>query len=247
MSNSLYKLFCNSEGKVVRVWGSTPPTTCPNNNTHDIALDSIREDHQFNNKIITEENTTGDFETEDITMEIPQGVPGEVSEHDVTWPMDFLLWKTILKPSSEMIGDLITVLAIPETTVGAIVAPINIGDTTFYVDPGIFNYIKRGYVITLDDTTNKEFLGRITHIDSVSGTITTENATAYGYNPGTPVKMSIYVIKNLYMSDTDPIEIASKGIKGKSIQSGGILRVYYTNNSGTYKMFRWRTEGYNDG
>ncbi len=247
MSQNLYKLYCIDEKKVVEEWRSTPPTVCPNNMVHNIELDSIKISKQYNNSIIATEDTTGNFETEHITMIIPSGTPGDITEHDVSWPMDILLWKTLLTPTTAMIGDLISVLAAPETQVGAITSAVNIGDTVLNVDSGIFNYIKRGYLITLDDTTNKDVLDRITAIDSIAGTITVQTPTSFAYNPGTPVKISIYVLKNIYIDNTNTISIGGKGLKGKKVPAGIILRVYYTNNSGTTKTFRWRSEIYNDG
>ncbi len=59
--------------------------------------------------------------------------------------------------------------------------------------------------------------------------------------------MSIYIIKDLYITDTDRIPIGRKGMKGKIVPQGKIIRVYYTNNSGTAKTLRWRPEYYNNG
>lgn len=243
-----WEFTCVDESTLVYDWSTTVPTVCPNNNTHtiDVTHASVVESI-VSNIYKTEENTTGDFETTHIKMDIPSGTPGDVTEHDVTWPMNILLWITDLTPTSDMIEDEITVMAAPETQVGAITGLVNIGDTVLNVDPGIFNYIKRGYLITLDDTTNKDVLGRLIAHDSVAGTITVDTPTSYSYAPGTPVKISIYIIKELYVADTNVIPIGRKGMKGKLVDAGRILRVYYTNNSGTAKIFRWRPEYYNDG
>ncbi len=146
-----------------------------------------------------------------------------------------------------MIGDEITVMAVPETTVGALTAPASASDTVLNVDPGIFSYIQRGYVITLDDGVNKDVLGRVTAMDSGAGTITVKTPTTNAFAAGTPVKMSIYILKDIYIADTNVIEIGGKGMKGKNVPAGKIIRVYYTNNSGTAKTFRWRPEYYNNG
>lgn len=246
MSDNLYKLFCITEEKVVKVWGPKP-TVCPHNSVHEIALDSVRVDENFNNTIIAAENTYGDFETEPVNLIVPAGTPGDVTEHDVSWDMDILLWLSYLKPTSDMIGDSITVVAAPETTIGGVTAPISIGDTTISVNPGIFQYVKRGYLITLDDGVNKDVVGRCTAVDSINNTISFKNPTTYAFSPGIPVKMSIYIIKDMPVIDTDRIPIAQKGMKGKNVPQGTIIRVYYTNNSGTSKNVYWRPEYYNNG
>lgn len=247
MSEQLYKFFCIDEQRVVRKWSATPPTTCPNNYNHQIEAGSVRVDEKFNNTILASENSDGDFETTHIKMEIPSGTPGAVTEHDVSWPMDILLWVTYLTPSSDMIGDQITVMAAPETQVGVIVSPVNIGDTVLYVDPGVFNYVQRGYLVTLNDGTNKDVLGRIIALDSGAGTVTVETPTTYAFAPMTQFQMSIYVLKDIYIFNTETVAIGIKGFKGKQVPAGIILRVYYTNNSGTSKTFRWRPEYYNKG
>ena len=248
--SQLYKLYCVDENKVVTIWSNISPIVCPNNDVHEIELDSVRISEKYNDTIeVIEENGGGYFETSHIAMNIPAGTPGDITEHDVTWVMDILLWKTILTPTSDMIGDIITVVGGPETTIGAIGAVVNIGDTVITVNSTVITNMWRGFLVTLDDGVNKDVLGRCTNVDSVNSTITVETGTTYAYSPltPTPVKISVYILKDIYISDTNVIEIGSKGFKGKSVSSGQIIRVYYTNNSGTAKTFRFRPEYYNLG
>ncbi len=247
MSKELYKLYCIDERRVVYKWTDTPPTVCPNNNVHDIDLDSVKISQKYNDRVIAEEISTGYFESQHIPMNIPSGTPGDITEHDVTWPMDILLWKTYLTPTPDMIGDFISVLAAPETTVGAITAPVNIGDTVLNVSSTVTDNVWRGFLITLDDGTNKDVLGRCTAVDAGAGTITVTTPTSFGFAIGTPVKISIYVLDSIYIADTNIIDIGAKGFRGKRVDDGTILRIYYTNNSGTSKIFRWRPELYNLG
>lgn len=240
-----YRVYCNDEADYVYTWSSSEPTTCPNNNGHTInaSLTTIV-DTVSATTVKTEENTEGYFETEHILMNIPSGTPGDVTEHDVTWPCDQLLWRTILDPTSDMIGDSISVLASPETTVGVLMAPVNIGDTTVTVNSTVTDNAWRGFLITIDDGVNKDVLGRCTNVDSGAGTISFQTPTSYAFAPGTPVKISVYVLKDIRITNINTIDIGSKGFKGKTITAGLILRVYYTNNSGTAKEFLFRSETY---
>ena len=247
MSGNLYKLFCVDEEEVVRVWSNTIPTVCPHNSVHTIEPDSVKIDEQYNDKVISQEASDGYFESDHIQMSIPSGTPGDTTEHDVTWPSDILLWRTLLTPKSDMIGDYISVLAAPETTVGILTAPSGIGVTTINVNSTVIANTWRGFLITLFDGVNKDVVGRCTAVDSVNGTISFETPTTYAYAAGSAVKISVYVLKDIYIADTSTIDIGSKGFKGKTITSGMILRVYYTNNSGTAKDFRWRAEFYMNG
>ena len=89
----------------------------------------------------------------------------------------------------------------------------------------------------MDDGINKDVLGRCTAVDSGNGTITVSTPTTYGFSSRTPVKISIYLLKDIYISNENSIKIGEKGFKGKEITAGVITRVYYTNNSRISKIF----------
>lgn len=243
-----YRVYCNDEASYVFTWGTTEPTTCPNNNTHSINSSSTTIINTVSTSTVrAEENSNGYFETTHVVMNIPMGTPGDVTEHDVTWPMDITLWKTLVTPTSDMIGDVVTVVASPETTVGIISSPVSIGDTTFSVNPTVTDNMYRGFLVTLYDGVNKDVLGRCTAIDKIGGTITVTTPTTYAFAAGTMVKISVYVLKDIHITDTTTIDIGAKGFKGKTVTAGMILRVYYTNNTGTAKILKWRSEYYNKG
>lgn len=243
-----YRVWCtNPPAHYEYAWGTSPPTVAPSDGSPiNTALTTII-DVISNNNVVAEEMSTGDFETTHITMNISSGSPGDITTYDVTWPMDILLWKTDLTPNSAMVGDTITVMAAPETTIGALTASVSAGATILPVNSTVFAYLVRGYVVTLNDGVNKNVLGRCIAKDTVNNTITVETATTNSFAAGTPVQMSIYVLKDIYIGDTNVISIGLKGMRGKVVPAGTILRVYYTNNSGTAKTFRWRPEYYNNG
>ncbi len=228
-------------------FSSLVPTVCPNNSVHEIESSSVKIAGSYSDIAKVEEYSDGYFETSHVVMNIPSGTPGDITEHDVSWPMNFLLWKTLITPTSDMIGDLITVVASPETTVGVLTQTVNIGDSTFNVNSTVTDNTWRGFRIVLDDTVNKEVLNRCSAVDSVNGTISTTATTSQSFAAGSAVKIGVYVLKDINVTDTQTIEIGAKGIKGKTIPANMILRVYYTNNSGTSKVLKWRVEGYNTG
>ena len=244
-----YRLFCIEENTYVYEWDTVEPTICPNDHADKSINTSLTTivDNITADKVQVEEDSNGYFETTHLLFDIPSGTPGDITEYDISWPMDILLWKTLLTPTTDMIGDTITVVASPEATIGVLAAPINIGDTTFTVNSTVIDNAYRGFLVTIDDGVNKDVLGRCIAIDSVNSTISVETAASYAFAAGTPVKVSVYTIKDLYITDTTTIDIAAKGIKGKTVTAGMVMRVYYTNNSGTAKIFRWRIEFYNDG
>ena len=243
-----YRVYCNDEADYVYTWDFVEPTTCPNNNSHIIntSLTTIVETVSTNS-VVAVEDSDGYFETEHITMNIPSGTPGDLSEHDVTWPMDFLLWRTLITPTSDMIGDSISAVASPETTVGVLTAPITAGTTVLNVNSTVTDNVWRGFLVNIFDGVNKDFLGRCTNVDSVAGTITVETGTTNSFAAGSAVQIGVFILKDIYIANTQTIDIGLKGAKGKSVTAGMILRVRYTNNAGTSKTLRWRVEGYNKG
>ena len=247
-----YTVFCIEENAYVTTYGTSTdpvPSLCPNNHADrsiNPSLTSI--DEIISDSIVTAtENTDGYFETTTVKMLIPAGPPGTITEHDVTWPMNIIVWNTRITPTTPMIDDIITVMASPETIVGVLTVPASISDTVLNVNSTVTDNVQRGFVITLDDTVNKDVVGRVTAIDKINGTITVQTPLSYAFSPGTPVKISIYMLKDIYITDTNIIEIGQKGFRGKQLDANVPLRVYYTNNSGTEKTIYWRPEYYNVG
>lgn len=243
-----YRIFCVTENDYVYTWGTSPPTTCPNNSAHTIDTNSITIVQTVSTQVVkAAEDSDGYFETGHIVMNIPSAAPGTVSSHDVVWPMNAILWRTLITPTTDMIGDVVTVIASPETTIGVITSSVSSGNTIFSVNSTVTDNIQRGMSVTIDDGVNKENLGRCTAIDKINGTITVATAVTNSYAAGTPIKIGVYVLNGIYFNNTETIDIGLKGMKGKIIDSGVILRVYYTNNSGTSKTIYWRYEIYNSG
>ena len=248
-----YCVWCETEAKNVYTWDTSTPRVCPNNNTHTInenlttivATVSSNQVEVTSGTIIAQENSNGYFETGHIEIAIPSGTPGTITSHDVTWPMDILLWRTLITPTTDMVGDYISVVASPNTTIGVLTAPASIGDTTFNVNSTVTANMKRGFLVNLYDGVNNNILGRCTNVNVKAGTITVQTATTNSFSAGTTyVQIGVFTLKDIFIADTATIDIGSKGAKGKLVNAGMILRVYYTNNSGTSKTIRWRYESY---
>lgn len=240
-----YRVYCTTEAGYVYKWDTVEPTTCPNNNGHSInsSLTTIVETISTST-IKAEENSDGYFETGHIVMNIPSGTPGATTEHDVTWPMDVMLWRTLVTPTSDMIGDIISVVAAPETTIGVVTSTVNIGETVLIVNSTVLTNIQRGFRVNLWDGVNKNVLGRCTAKDVNAGTITVETGTTNTFASESAVQIGVFTLKDINITDTATIDIGTKGFKGKTITSGTKMRVHYTNNSGTSKILKWRYEVY---
>ena len=243
-----YKFRCIEEGINVYTLGESAPTICPNDHAdRTIDLDSIVVIEKYSKQIVTaEENTNGYFETEMVINDVPQGATGAVSTYDVAFDSNITLWRTVLSCSNDMIGDEAKVVAAPETPIGLITSPVSISDTIIAVDANVIANAYRGFECVLDDTVNKH-VTVIVGIDTINSTITIKHASPYAYIAGVPIKIGVFVIKYAKIHNTLDIDIGLKGMKGKTVEKGKIIRITYTNNTGAAKNVHWRIEYYNDG
>ena len=242
-----YILRCITENTNVTTWGTSSPVSCPNNTNHSIDVNSIAIIGTIQkNSVIVEEDSNGYFETTHFVNEIPAGETGAISTHDISWDFDITLWRTALTVTQDMIGDEIQVVASPETVVGVVTSQININDSIINVSPTVIANTQRGFQCVLDDGVNK-FTTEIKSIDKTNNQITLKNNSPYNYTVNTPVKIGIFLVRYLQMHNTETYEIGLKGLKGKEIKTGTVLRIYYKNNNGTFKKIFWRSEYYNNG
>jgi hypothetical protein len=243
-----YKYRCIEEGIDVGSWGKTPPTICINDHVdRTIDLNSIAIVEQFIKQHVTiDENTNGFFETDMIVNDVGVGATGSVSTFDVIWDSNITLWRTVLSCSNEMIGDELKVVAVPETPIGLITNPVSISDTVITVDNDVIANAYRGFECVIDDTTNKH-VTVIKAIDTINNTITLKHASPYAYSASAPIKIGIFIVKYAKIHNALNIDIGIKGVKGKAIEQGKVVRITYTNNNGQAKKVYWRTEYYNDG
>ena len=243
-----YRFHCIEEDIDVTAWGETAPTLCPNNHadrtidTNSITVIETRKP----TAVTAQENSNGYFETNMFVNNVPSGATGTVSTFDVEFDSDVTLWRTVLSCGSNMIGDEIKVVASPETIVGQVTSPVSIGDTVINVNSTVTANVYRGCELVLDNTVNKH-VTIVTAINAVAGTITIKNSSPYAFAATSLVKLGVFVVKYAKIHDTNPIDIGLKGIKGKELTKGVVLRIYYTNNDGQAKTIHWRSEYYNNG
>lgn len=249
-----YQVFCISEGSFITVYGTEEPTLCPNDHADrsiNPDLTSIVETYDVN-KIKAEENTEGDFTHATIENEIPAGTPGDVTDHDdAVWSENIYLWKTVIYPSDDMMGDVINVRGIKNdppnyNIVGALTADGTAGTNVLTVSDTAVENVYKGLEIVLDNSIITENVGYVTSIDTVAKTITVQKNLTSTFSSGSLVRVEQVVIKDCKIHSTKwPIEIGGKGLKGKKIQAGDIMRVRYTNNDGQAKKVYWDAEYYN--
>lgn len=250
-----YRLKCIEEDIYVYRWAETEPTICPNDHadrTIDSNLTSIVETIQINT-VTAQENSDGDFTSQMFMNDIPSGTPGDITNHDdAIFDVNALLWKTIIYPTPDLVGDVINVRGIKMTfynIVGVLIATANISDTILNVSSTVTDNVYKGMEVELDNGAGTtENVGVIKAIDTTPGseTITVKTPLTTSFAAGSMVRVEVVVMKDIpIITDKFPIIIDGKGFKGKNVDEGDVLRVKYKNNDGVAKKIYWRVEYYN--
>jgi hypothetical protein len=244
-----WRVWCTTDNKYEYVWSETEPTTCPYNPiSHTIDASKTAAIEIINENIVSikEElvQTQGIYRFRGYDFTIPSGTPGAVTQLNITWNRPITLLNGEFDAQTAHIGDLITAKVIPPTPIGAITAPVSIGDTVIHASPTVFDNIYNGFNVYITDGVNLDVLGENMSKNDVAGTITVQTAAAHAFSPLSPTYISIDVpvVENLTVKTARTYEFAKKKVGGKMIPAGVTFRIYYTNNSGTQKDFSFNFE-----
>lgn len=183
------------------------------------------------------QRTQGHYQGRGLKMSIPAST-GTYNE-DFTFNFPICLMSMEYVPTLAMEGDEFCALVAPETIIGAITADVTASDTVINVSPTVLENIQIGYVVHLDDLTNKDPLGEVLAIDKAAGTITVETGAVNGFAAATPtyVKQTIVMAKDVRINGVARVELGSTKIGGSYLPTGTVIRIEYHNHSGTAKTF----------
>ena len=159
---------------------------------------------------------------------------------DFSWPINISALSYEFNVGTANVGDKIEIEVAPDTAVGALTQDVAINDTVLHVSSTVFDLIKRGYDVHLDDGVQaQERLGRCVDFDPVAGTVTVENGSTKAFAAATPttVQISVYVTRNLQFFQTGRAVVGESKIGGTLVPAGRIVRIWYYNADGATKNF----------
>lgn len=253
-----YNVWCNEEAKYTSQWNTVAPTICTSTVSHTGARDidttkSIIVRKVSEDLISVKDQYSGYFQS--VSLEI--AITGASGMHNIdvfsdgspiVWPMDIIVWQTTVFPTSNMIGDYMSIVAAPNTTVGYILPGAATGATVVYTQQTATNNpnIIRGVDIAITDGVNYQDLGRITGLNSITGTVSFENPLLRAYSAFSLIKVNIRTVKKIKFYSAGSKEFARKGSSGKRIPSGTPIRLEYYNNNGEAKTVCIDLEYYYD-
>ena len=116
-----YRVYCTTDSKYVLIWAKEDPTTCPENNTHSIDIDSVTIIDKLtqNTVSIKEEEipTGGHFKLDMFKIIAPKNQESK-QYFDFDYPINVISSKLIT--GSEHKGDILTWAVAPNTTIGTL-------------------------------------------------------------------------------------------------------------------------------
>lgn len=207
------------------------------------ALDNIVTNYVYkapdisNQVLVKEEDikTGGHFQVKTIHV---TAAANETKLHDISWPHDVNILSVSLYSTADMVGDKVSALIAPNTTIGAITADVATTDTTFTVQSSVVQNIRIGYLVTITDLTNTDECGVVTAIDLGAFTITVETAPTNAYLAATPtyIQMTVQMMVQHEMPGFDFVLILGESKIGAShIPANTTVRIKYENSTAAQK------------
>lgn len=238
-----YIVPCVDEGiGILTGFMETVPTVCPNNNTHVIEESGIRETSKISEKIVTinQNNITCNnyFRTDFYSVPV---AANSVTIKDVTYPYNINVYLATYIPTLANIGDTLDVVAVPDTTCGLLGTEIIVGATSLHLSPA-YTIVNPGFALSITDNVNTNDLGEVISYNSTTNIITFSKPTTHNFAIGSPVKITIYRIKNCKFVADKKVTLGRTKMESSGLPANKKMRFIYTNNSETDKTFNFLLE-----
>jgi hypothetical protein len=244
----LWRIHCIDENEDKVTWAVPKPTTCPNcsssNITHEVIVNSKPIESLESSAITVSDTSKGYYQVGSIKMEVPSGTAGDITNIDITFPMETIIWTSSTHASANMVGDSICVVIDPDKSIGSLTDDLLIGQTKLYVNSTVLDTVKVGFDITVDNGTSKEDLGRVLDINTTESTIMVESGpTVNFYQTNTTILLNLCMIRDFVFDQfSNKIQFGDKGLRGKIVPADTIVRVKYKNNGTDAKTWYWKIE-----
>ena len=229
---SKYRVYCNTESTYQTIWGETTPTSCPINTNHTIdpTKTAIADTVEENVVKIKEENipTGGNFKCDTVVIDAPAST---VTYTDVSWPFPVCVYSVTFVTKDIHEGGSVCVQISPNTTIGALVAPVALSAKAFYVSSTVLQYLVVGYSVRITDGINVDDLGYCLTVDKTTNKITTSKGSTHTYSPYTPtyVQMTAYLIETYEIGPAWEYTIGQSKIGGVYLPANALVRATYKN------------------
>jgi hypothetical protein len=221
------------------VWSesSTLPQECPSNSSHVINPLSVSVVDSISQQAVTIDNRNipaGQQPVGDnyrLTTIAFDARANSTTFKDVKFPFPILALNGTLYTSEEMRGDILSVIAGEDTTIGIITSDVGAGETTFSVNSTVLKFISIGSYIRVTDEYNTTQYIFVVDIDPQRFTVTVEDPVLFDFSRGSLVQFAGIFGDNIEIGHVGPIVTGSKSLKTMYIPANVIIRIKYTNKS----------------
>ncbi|MEO0236603.1 MAG: hypothetical protein ABIN35_00020 [candidate division WOR-3 bacterium] len=231
----------------------SPPITCPHDTAHTIdPSQTIIYRTIGTNQTVVVDPFDGWYQSTSDTINIAAGNAGDVTNYDIWWPSNIVLWSLMLYFDPNAAGDSFSIIASPNTTIGLTLSDLDIGATTAVVSPTVFTHAIQGLDIAVSNNQNQnqnpayQELGRITALNPATNTISFEYALTQPFPANCLIMLNHHNVRQFKIDNnlinTNGITFGNRLLIGKTIPSGTIIRIKYTNQSTTAKTLTYKIE-----
>jgi hypothetical protein len=234
-----YKIYCNTENSFVEGWGESSPSTCYNDSTHSINLNSVQEIDTVNNsqvKIIEDGvKVSRNVKVVHIEFENVEANQSQTKIYTFRYITSMYSYKFATDDTNK--GDSITIAIDPNSPMGLITQDITTGDTVISAPLPLVLYGSAGFNVNISDGVNSDDLGEIISIDKVNNTIEVENPAQHDYSAiDTTAYMTYYNMRNMKIGPPQMYAFGEDIIGGASVPVGTNVHFTYTNNATTIDL-----------
>ncbi len=238
-----FRIFCITESEWVYCWGTDPPTTCPNDASHDVNPFSVQVEQTISPNTVSINNepahsTGGFYRTVGYMRNIPLGNTGDVHVFDVSYEYPINLQIVNIRCDDNAFGDMIVADIAPDTVIGVITESVSTGSTVVLpVSSSVIQNAPIGIHINVLGSSGVYDLGVCTLLGTTSDIISVSELPTGDLNPGDLVRMSFRNIDSYYVSNNLDRVFGSGKIGANYIPAGTTMRISYHNNNGQAKSF----------
>jgi len=229
-----YRIYCITDSKYEYIWGTTPPTLCPTNTSHEVNPNSINSVNEVSDTAveIKQEIVPTGGNSKVVTKSFAVQ-PNTTDSLDFSFPYNVNICGGFVQTRDSQEDDLVSIIVSPDTVIGEIVSNCAIGATSIIVNSTVLQYSFVGGYIKLFDGTNTSIECEIISIDSVNSTLNLDLEIDIAFSASTPtyVKFSVGHIYKVRVGLGGIKTVGTLMLTSTFIPANTNIRIIYVNNS----------------
>jgi hypothetical protein len=251
-----YELYCIDEQQFVSSWGTTPPTKCPNDTSHQVNPDSVNIVGGVSENVVSIDSvntppgadaTSGTYKYDCIVMTCN---PNAITTYDLVEPIPMCINAVEFSILEQNCGDVVSTTVSPDTLIRNPITGMPITTTqqisantkTFTVPSYILTYLTRGYYLKLmDDSDSNNIiineLEQIVSTNATNSTVTTKSATSHTFPIGSKILIERRIIDQFHLNRPESHMFGSTIIGSSYVPANTVTQIAYKNNTSETKKF----------